>query len=340
MPQWAGSCWYYLRFLDPHNDQEPWSKESEAYWMPVDLYVGGAEHAVLHLLYARFWHKVFYDCGLVSGKEPFQKLCNQGIVVSRSYKNEQGHYVPTAEVVEREGKYFHWQTQEPLTSQIEKMSKSKLNGLSPNELIQEYGADALRLYILFMGPVDKEKIWDSAHISGCSRFLNRFFELATGDKMTAEADRESLRLAHKLVEGVTHDLNELLLNTAIAKMMEFVNALFKLERYSKEAVCLAIQVLAPFAPHMAEELWHYHGKSGSVVEIAWPSLDLSFLEEEYVTYVVQVNGKLRGRFELPKDKKEEDILALARSHPVISKYLTGEIMKVIFIPNKLLNLVL
>lgn len=339
MPQWAGSCWYYLRFLDPHNDKEPWSKESETYWMPVDLYVGGAEHAVLHLLYARFWHKVFYDCGLVSHKEPFQKLCNQGLVIARSYKNDQGHYLPAEEIAEKDGEYFHWQTHAPVTSQIEKMSKSKLNGVSPNELIEEYGADALRLYTLFMGPIDKEKVWNSANIAGCARFLNRFFELATSEQIQEENDRESLRLAHKLVEGVTNDLGQLLFNTAIAKMMEFVNALSKLKSYSKEAICMAIQALAPFAPHIAEELWSYHGGKGSVIEARWPVVDLSYLEEESVTYVVQVNGKLRGRFDLPKDRSEQEILELAQAHPMISKHLTGAIVKVIFVPNKLLNLV-
>lgn len=340
MPQWAGSCWYYLRFLDPHNDKEPWSKENERYWMPVDLYVGGAEHAVLHLLYARFWHKVFYDCGIVSGKEPFQKLCNQGIVVSRSYQNQQGHYVSPEEVVEKEGEYFHWQSNELLTSQIEKMSKSKLNGIPPNELITQYGADALRLYILFMGPVDKEKVWNNKNVSGCSRFLHRFFELATSDKVKEHENKESMRLAHRLVAGITCDLDQLLFNTAIAKFMEFLNAISKLETIGKEALCIAIQVLAPFAPHMAEELWQYWGKNGSVIEATWPVVDPSYLVEEMVTYVVQVNGKLRGRFELPKDRTEEDILALAHAHPSISHHLKGEIVKVVFVPNKLLNLVI
>ncbi len=172
MPQWAGSCWYYLRFCDPHNEEAAWDSFKENYWMPVDLYVGGAEHAVLHLLYSRFWHKVLFDCGFVSTPEPFQKLMNQGILVSRSYQKSTGAYVASEEVVEKEGKYVHWQTGEELRSQIEKMSKSKLNGVSPDEIIEEFGADSMRLYSLFMGPIDKEKLWNTEGVSGCKRFLN------------------------------------------------------------------------------------------------------------------------------------------------------------------------
>lgn len=339
MPQWAGSCWYYLRFCDPHNNQAAWDEEKERYWMPVDLYVGGAEHAVLHLLYARFWHKVLYDCGLVSTLEPFQRLVNQGLVVSRAYQKEGGFYVDPVEVVEREGRYFHWETGEELRSQIEKMSKSKLNGVSPDEISEEFGADAMRLYSMFMGPVEKEKVWNTQGVSGCRRFLNRFFEMATSERVSGELLEEGIQLAHQLVHGATEDIEKLLFNTAISKMMEFVNAFTKLPLYPKEGLKLAIQVLAPFAPHMAEELWAYLGGRGSVSDHPWPKADPGYLVQEKVTYVVQVNGRVRGRFDLPKDQSEEVIVGLAQKDAAIAKHLTGTVQKVIFVPNKLLNFV-
>ena len=194
MPQWAGSCWYYLRFCDPHNNESAWDKKIEKYWMPVDLYVGGAEHAVLHLLYSRFWHKVLYDCGLVSTLEPFQSLRNQGMILARSYQNVQGAYVEPNDVVEKEGRYFHRTTGEELRSQIDKMSKSKLNGITPDDIIEEFGADALRLYEMFMGPLEKEKIWNTDAVNGCRRFLSRFYELAVSEKLTDEENEEAVKI--------------------------------------------------------------------------------------------------------------------------------------------------
>lgn len=337
MPQWGGSCWYYLRYLDPHNEFAAWDKEKEKYWMPVDLYVGGAEHAVLHLLYARFWHKVLFDLGYVSTKEPFRKLCNQGLIVARAFQKEGGAYVETSEVVEKDGSYFHWETNEELRSSIEKMSKSKLNGISPTEVIEEFGADALRLYCMFMGPIDKEKVWNTDSVSGCRRFLNRFYEMATSDLV--ESNGEGLKFAHRLVEGVQQDIENLHFNTAVSKMMTFINDMSRLESYSLEGVLMAVQVLAPFAPHIAEELWEHLGQKGSVVHAPWPKVNPQYLEEESVTYIVQVNGRLRGRFDLPKDQSKEVILKLAKEAPQITKYLTSEIVKVIFVPNKLLNIV-
>lgn len=339
MPQWAGSCWYYLRFCDPHNEREAWGSDQEKYWMPVDIYIGGAEHAVLHLLYARFWHKVLYDCGFVSSGEPFKRLVNQGLVVARSYQKEGGHYVQPSEVFEKEGEYFHWETGEPLRSQIEKMSKSKLNGVSPDDIIEEFGADALRLYSMFMGPIEKEKVWNTNGVNGCRRFLNRFFEMATSEKVTEEVSEEGMRLAHQLVSGITEDIEKLFFNTAISKLMEFVNAFTRLEAYPKEGLKMAVQVLAPFAPHIAEELWRHLGEEGCVFHHPWPSFDPKYLIQETVIYVVQVNGKLRGRFELPKDQSKEKITELAKKEPNIAKHLSGDIQKVIFVPNKLLNFV-
>lgn len=340
MPQWAGSCWYYLRFIDPHNEKEAWDRELEKYWMPVDLYVGGVEHAVLHLLYARFWHKVLFDCGLVSTLEPFETLRNQGLVVARSYQKEGGSYVAPEDVEEKNGSYYLKSTGEKLRSQIDKMSKSKLNGITPDEVIAEYGADALRLYELFMGPMEKEKVWATDSVSGCKRFLNRFYDVIFSDKVTDESSEEGLRLAHRLVDGVGRDIELMQFNTAIAKMMEFLNDFTKLPAYPRECLRMAVLALAPFAPHLAEESWQQLGEKGSLSLTPFPLAEPKYLEVSSITYVVQVNGKLRGRFDLPKDQSETVVANAAKQNPLIQKYLDGQtIAKVIFVPNKLLNFV-
>jgi leucyl-tRNA synthetase len=339
MPQWAGSCWYYLRFCDPQNQKAAWGKENEMYWMPVDLYVGGAEHAVLHLLYSRFWHKVLYDLGYVSTKEPFKKLLNQGLVVSRSFQRKEGGYVTPEEVVQEGEKYFHWESREELNSQIEKMSKSKLNGVSPDDVIEEYGADSMRLYALFLGPIDKQKVWTTEGVAGCRRFLNRIYDLVHSDKVSDEESVEAHRLVHPLIAGVTHDLENLLFNTAIAKMMEFLNNFVKLEAYPKSSLKVVVQLLAPFAPHLAEELWHYLGENESVVHAPWPKVEAHYLEVDQVTYVIQINGKVRARIDEKKGLDKEALLALAKELPMVQKYLVGEMKKVILVPDKLLNIV-
>ncbi len=341
MPQWAGSCWYYLRFCDPHNHQQAWSSETEKYWLPVDMYIGGVEHAVLHLLYARFWHKVLYDCGYVHTLEPFQVLRNQGIIVARSFQNSQHNYVEPQNVQEKDGKYFDKRTGEELVSQIEKMSKSKLNGITPDEIIQEFGADALRLYEMFMGPLDKEKVWNTDAVSGCRRFLNRFYDIATSDKVVNEVVDEAVKLGHRLVYGVSKDIESLQFNTAIAKMMEFVNDFTKLPAYPRVVVRMATQALAPFAPHIAEEIWEHLGFEESLCDAPFPVAEEKYLQDEVVTYVIQVNGKLRGRLELPKDYSQEDILNVARCHSHIASFLDRKnIARIVFVPNKLLNIVL
>ncbi len=342
MPQWAGSCWYYLRFCDPRNEKEAWSQEVEQYWLPVDLYVGGVEHAVLHLLYARFWHKVLFDCGYVHTVEPFQTLRNQGLIVARSYQNaESRSYVEPQHVQEKEGKYFDKRSGEELISQVDKMSKSKLNGVSPDVIIQEYGADALRMYEMFMGPLDKEKIWNTEAVSGCRRFLNRFYDMATSDKITNEISEEASKLGHRLVHGVSKDIESLQFNTAIAKMMEFMNDFTKLDAYPRAVIKMAVQMLAPFAPHLAEEVWEQLECVEPLSYCPLPEVDEKYLQDEVITYVVQINGKLRGRFDLPKDQTEEVILEAAKRHPHVAQYIDGkEVQKVIFVPNKLLNIVL
>lgn len=332
MPQWAGSCWYYLRFCDPHNDREAWSKKAENYWMPVDLYVGGVEHAVLHLLYARFWHKVLYDLKLVHTAEPFLCLRNQGLVIARSYKLPGGGYVHPDEVKEGE--------EGDLIVQVEKMSKSKLNGVSPDEIILEFGADALRLYEMFMGPFDREKLWSTEAVNGCKRCLNRFYDMVHSEKVSDQPLEEAMKLSHRLVHAVTSDLEVMQFNTAIARMMEFLNAFIPLPRYPREALKRAVQMLYPFAPHLAEELWERLGEKNSITYEPIPPIDPAYLEDPVATYVVQINGKLRGRFELPKNLVESEVMDHARQQPEVAKYLEGEIIKTVYIPNKLLNIVI
>lgn len=340
MPQWAGSCWYYLRFCDPQNREEAWSTNAEQYWMPVDLYVGGVEHAVLHLLYARFWHKVLFDVGLVSTKEPFQSLRNQGLIVARSFQRTNGSYVEPEDVHEKDGKYFCSKTGEELKTQIEKMSKSKLNGITPDEIIEECGADSLRMYEMFMGPLEKEKVWNTDAVSGCRRFLSRFYDMAVSSKLSDESSLDALKLGHRLVAGVEKDLELLQFNTAIAKMMEFMNDITRLSVYPRSVVKMATQVLMPFAPHIAEEVWQILGCKEELSTCPFPKVDESLLHDATITYVVQVNGKLRGRFELPKDETQEVVFSAAQAHDGIKRFLDGvKVSKVIFVPNKLLNIV-
>lgn len=340
MPQWAGSCWYYLRFCDPHNTDAAWGKEEENYWMPVDLYVGGVEHAVLHLLYARFWHKVLYDTGLVSTSEPFQSLRNQGLIVARSFQKEGGAYVEPTDVQEKNGVYTLRATGESLRSQVEKMSKSKLNGITPDDIIEEFGSDSLRLYEMFMGPLEKEKIWNTDAVTGCRRFLTRFYDMATSEKITDQDNPEASKLGHRLVAGVAKDYETLQFNTAIAKLMEFMNDFTRLDAYPRSVVKMATQALSPMAPHIAEEVWEILGCKESLSYCPFPVADESYLHDAVITYVVQINGKVRGRFDLPKDQPQAEVMEAAKKNPAIMKYIDGQqIDKVIFVPNKLLNIV-
>ncbi|MGM0439600.1 MAG: leucine--tRNA ligase [Chlamydiota bacterium] len=340
MPQWAGSCWYYLRYIDPHNDDEAWSPEAENYWMPVDQYVGGAEHAVLHLLYARFWHKVLYDCGLVSTPEPFKRLRNQGIISAYSYQKNTGAYVAPKDVEERDGYFYHKETGEKVRRQVEKMSKSKLNGVDPEEVIKDWGVDALRMLVMFMGPLEKAKIWNSDPIQGCRRFLDKFYDAINSDKVSDTNSEEALKLAHKLLDGVSRDIEGLLFNTAIAKLMEFINQLTKLPSYPREVLEIACHCLAPIAPHIAEEAWCLLGNTSDLALAPIPRVEEKYLREDTVVYIVQVNGKLRGRLELPKDQSQQQIYDAAVKDSRVHQHLAGrEPRKIIFIPNKLLNIV-
>lgn len=342
MPQWAGSCWYYLRFCDPQNNHQGWSLKKERYWMPVDIYVGGVEHAVLHLLYARFWHKVLYDLDLVSTKEPFQMLRNQGMVVARSFRKDCGQYVAPSDVRWEGKKAFDDQGQE-LSQLVEKMSKSKLNGVSPEEISSEYGADALRLYAMFMGPFDKEKLWSTESVGGCYRFLKRVWALLTSEKVEKDHDL-GLAQTHLLVKRVEEDLLSWQFNTAIAKMMEWLNEVSRYENLSLEAASLFIRLLYLFAPHMASELWEglFPGKNPVYTE-PFPEYRetlIKSLEKQKIEMVAQVNGKVRAKESVDKDASKEELIELFCSMPQMQKYLDGkEIKKVILVPGKLLSFV-
>lgn len=315
MPQWAGSCWYYLRFADPQNSTLPWSSEAERGWMPVDLYVGGAEHAVLHLLYSRFWHKVLFDLGYVSTREPFQKLVNQGMLLANAYKDRRGALIPVDQVVETEdGTPKHISTGETLERIIAKMSKSLRNVVTPDELIEQYGADTMRLYLMFMGPLDCSRIYDSKAILGINRFLRRSFNLVTGGALSgtrpvvAEDSEEGIRAINKLIKRATDDLENLRFNTAIAGMMEFLNEV-PIE-VSKSLLERYVLVLAPFAPHLAEELWGRLGHSATLAYEPFPSWDEAALVEQNVTVVVQVNGKKRALLDVSAEILEPQLKEL------------------------------
>ncbi len=351
MPQWAGSCWYYLRFLDPHNDHEAWSAEAEAYWMPVDLYVGGVEHAVLHLLYARFWHKVLYDCGLVHTAEPFHRLFNQGMVLAYSYRDAKGKYFHPNDVTEHEdGAVVSKATGEILEAQVEKMSKSKLNVVNPDEVIEQYGADAMRLYEMFMGPLEVQKPWQMKDVEGVNRFLQRVWRLVvderTGDlspRLTdagggSEPDLE--RTLHKTIKKVAADTETLQMNTAIAQMMIFVNEATAAATLPRDTVTDFLRLLAPYAPHISEELWQRLGHDELVAHATWPVHDEALCLDELIPIVVQVNGKKRDELLVGKDTDNAILERLALNSEKVRKHLDGKDPKrVIVVPGRLVNIV-
>jgi leucyl-tRNA synthetase len=344
MPQWAGSCWYYLRFIDPHNDQEPWDRAAEQRWMPVDLYVGGTEHATLHLLYARFWHKVLYDLGLVSTKEPFQKLFNQGKIQARSYRDSRGKYYYPQEVEERSGEWYIKGTDTVLETRVEKMSKSKHNVVTPDETIELYGADALRLYELFMGPLEDNAVWQTENMSGVRRFLERVWRLYFPEKAVegAVAAPEALdRLLHKTIKKVTEDLEAMHTNTAISTLMIYVNEATRLGVFPDSHKPVLAQLLSPLAPHLAEEFWQHLGHSTSVAHAEWPSYDEALTVDNEIEIPVQINGKVRAVIAVPVGAEESAVLAVAKAHEAVQRNLEGmQVVKVIFRTDKMLNLVI
>ncbi|MCG5051712.1 MAG: leucine--tRNA ligase [Myxococcales bacterium] len=340
MPQWAGSCWYYLRYLDAHNDVEPWSKQAEQQWMNVDLYVGGAEHAVLHLLYARFWHKVLYDLGYVSTKEPFKKLRHQGTVLAYTYKDNLGRYFELGDVELRPEGAVAKATGEALEVQVEKMAKSKLNGVNPDDVVNEYGADVLRLYEMFMGEFELPKPWDPRAIEGCNRFLRRTWRLVE-EWNAASAPPEDLhvRTRHKTIKRVTNDLERMQFNTAVAAMMEYVNALTA-KGASREDLLTLVKLVGPFAPHLGDEAWATLGESGFLIEQSWPRYEEALTIDDVVTMAIQVNGKMRASMEVSRTMSKEDAESTALAQPNVQKHLEGlSVRKVIVVPGKIVNIV-
>ncbi|MFQ3619515.1 MAG: class I tRNA ligase family protein, partial [Spirochaetales bacterium] len=308
MPQWAGSCWYYLRYLDPHNPNELAAKDKVEYWMPVNLYVGGAEHAVLHLLYARFWHKVLYEIGVVNTPEPFMRLVNQGMILG-----EDG----------------------------QKMSKSLGNVINPDDIIREYGADSMRVYEMFMGPLQVTKPWSTHGLIGVHRFLDRIWRLSERPLSNAPLDRNLERSLHKTIKKVALDTEKLEFNTAISQMMIFVNELFKLNPLPRKAWEPFVLLLAPYAPHLAEELWEKIGHSPSVSKVPFPTWVEELAKDEEVTIVIQINGKVRAKVQASAGLPEEELKHLALNQERIRELINGKTpQKVIAVPDKLVNIVL
>jgi leucyl-tRNA synthetase len=344
MPQWAGSCWYWLRYMDAHNPDQPFSPEKEQLWGPVDLYMGGVEHAVLHLLYARFWHKVLYDCGMVHTKEPFSKLFNQGMILAFSYQDAAGKYYRPDEVQERDGQWFVTGTDTPVATQIEKMSKSRYNVVNPNEVVAGWGGDSLRLYEMFMGPLDQVKPWQTSGVQGVYRFLERTWRIFVDEETDAlrladTISADARRALHAAIKETTEGIDALRLNTPIAKMMELVNALkgAALPRAEAEAFVL---ILHPFAPHIAEELWARLGHTTSVYGHPWPKWDPTALVVQTVQIAVQVGGKLRGTFEASPTASQAELLAGARAVDNVARHLDGRtVIKEIVVPGKLVSFV-
>ena len=315
MPQWAGSCWYFLRFTDPKNEDEAWSKEKENYWMPVDLYIGGQEHAVLHLLYARFWHHVLYDLDLVSTKEPFKKLYNQGMI---------------------------------LGDDGTKMSKSRGNVINPEEIMDEYGSDSMRLYEMFMGPLNKSKPWSTKGLQGCYRFVNKLWSIIVDENGNLsskivdndEEDKDTLFLHHQTIKKLGEDIENLHFNTAVSQLMIYCNHLQKCSTVSKKLIEELVIILSPFVPHLSEEFWSLLGHSETITYQPWPQFDESLIQLDEVTIAVQVNGKLRANINIAKDSDEKDVISEAMSLENVKKFTSdGNIVKTIYVPNRLLNFV-
>ncbi len=342
MPQWAGSCWYYLRYLDPNNTKQFVSAEKEAYWMPVDLYVGGAEHAVLHLLYARFWHKVLFDLGLVSTSEPFKRLINQGMITSYAFQRKDKSLVPTDMVEEKETDVFvEKATGEVLERVIAKMSKSLKNVINPDEIISEYGADSMRMYEMFMGPLEVSKPWATTGLVGVYRFLDRIYRLFEERAIVDEEPSDELnRTLHKTIKKVTWDTNTLNFNTAISQMMVLVNELYKIDVLPKVVAETLVKLLGPYVPHLAEELWERLGHNGSLSTAAWPQFVEELTVDNQIEMVFQINGKVRSKTTVPKGFGKDEVLAMAKRDEKLASWLEGKtIVKEIVVVDKLVNIV-
>jgi leucyl-tRNA synthetase len=354
MPQWAGSCWYELRYLDPTNDKALVDPEVERYWMGpqfegdtggVDLYVGGAEHAVLHLLYSRFWHKVLFDLGHVSSREPYHKLYNQGMIQAPAFTDDRGRYVEASEVVEIGPGEFQWHG-EDVTREFGKIGKSLKNMVTPDDLCDQYGADTFRVYEMSMGPLDASRPWETRAVVGSQRFLQRVWrnivDEETGDLRVTEepADDATRRLLHRTIDRVSTDMDALRCNTAIARLIELNNHLVKAGRMPREVAEPLVLMLAPLAPHVAEELWSRLGHDETLAFEPFPVADPALLVEESVTCVIQVSGKVRDRMEVPPSISEDELRERALASETVQRALDGrEVRTVIVRAPKLVNVV-
>jgi leucyl-tRNA synthetase len=357
MPQWAGSCWYHLRYLDPDNTERFVDPEIEKYWLGadpskpndpggVDLYVGGVEHAVLHLLYARFWHKVLHDLGHLSSEEPFRRLFNQGYIQAFAYTDARGAYVPAEEVVEAADGGFTWNN-EPVRREYGKMGKSLKNVVTPDEMSDRYGADTFRLYEMSTGPMDVSRPWSTRDVVGSQRFLQRVWrnlvDEQTGEVrvVDAEPDVDTLRALHKAISGVHADYRALHYNTAAAKLIELNNHLTKAGTAVSRSVAEAlVLMMAPLTPHIAEELWSRLGHEASLAYAPFPVADERYLVADTVEYPIQVNGKVRSRITLPAEATVDDVRAAALADEKVAAALDGvEPRKVIVVPGRLVNVV-
>ncbi len=345
MPQWAGSCWYWLRYMDPKNTELPVGAEAERYWGPVDLYIGGKEHAVTHLLYARFWHKVLYDLELVHTKEPFQKLFHQGMILAYNYRDAAGKYYTPEQCERRPGQAVRmvstwngntidtdWYAGDiPVERKLGKMGKSRMNSVDPLEVIAQHGADALRMYEMFMGPLEQLKDWQTSGVKGLSTFLNRTWRLVVdqnsgerSDMVTdAPMDRELKKALHLAIKECTEGIEELRFNTPVSKMMELVNLATQKRSAPLEMLRPLLQILQPYAPHIAHELWERLGFEGRIDVAPWPAWDPKALVEDTMQLGVQINGKVRGQLELPKDAPEAEIIQEALAIPNVQRHLEG-----------------
>ena len=349
MPQWGGSCWYYLRYLDPKNEKQFCSPEKEKYWMPVDLYIGGAEHAVLHLLYARFWHKVLYDIGVVSTKEPFKRLVNQGMITSFAFQRANKTLVPVDEVEQKDdGLWYEKKTGEKLEQIVAKMSKSLKNVVNPDDEIKSYGADSVRMYEMFMGPLTMSKPWATQGITGIHRFLEKVWNLSEkpiddidiSQKLQDEKLISIRKLYAQTIKKVTEDTATLNFNTAISQMMIFVNELSKLDKIPLAIWKDFVKVLSPYAPHLGEELWHNLGNKDTIAYEKWPEVNEEFAKDDEKTIVVMVNGKLRGKFLSPTGTPDEQLKEKALENQDAKRFLDGkEIVKCVIVKDKLVNFV-
>jgi leucyl-tRNA synthetase len=367
MPQWAGSSWYYLRYIDPRNAACLVAPDKERYWMPVDVYVGGAEHAVLHLLYARFWHKVLFDRGYVSTPEPFIKLVNQGMILGEmeftASQDASGRWVNagapaaspvklTPDQVEKQGEAFVLKADRSIKveSRAYKMSKSRGNVVNPDAVVADHGADSLRLYEMFMGPLEAVKPWSMQGVEGVSGFLQRVWRMILDDRADevrlnaavhdCQPTAEQNRMLHRTIQAVTRDVEQLSFNTAIARMMEFTNYFLKSEVRPRRAMEGLVLLLSPFAPHIAEELWQALGHEATLAYEPWPEFDEAMLREDTIEIPVQVNGKLRAVIQVPADADQPALEQAARAQPKIAEILSGKtVHNVIVVPKRMVNFV-